>query len=221
MKVGFIGLGQMGRAMAGRLLDRGHGLTVYNRSPTAAGPFLARGAQVAGAPRDALDAEVVVTMLADDAALEAVWVRPDLAARMPASAVHLNMSTASPVMARRMAALHAAAGRAYIAAPVFGRPHVAAAGELDIVAAGPAPGIERCRPLFDALGGRTFVVGAEGVACYANIINDHSVRQRAGICGYICELAVGDVRERPALAVTQGAFPFQGPADATPRVGHD
>jgi len=80
---------------------------------------------------------------------------------MPASAVHLNMGTASLDMGRRMTVLHAAAGSAYVAAPVFGRPHVAAAGELDIVAAGPAAAIELCRPLFGVLGTRTFVVGAE------------------------------------------------------------
>ena len=161
MRVGFIGLGQMGRAMAGRLIDAGHALTVYNRSRASAEPLRARGARVADRAEEALAAEVVITMLADDAALEAVWASPGLAARMPASAVHLNMVSMSLGMARRIAALHAAAGAAYVAAPVFGRPHVAALGELDIVAAGAAPAIERCRPLFDALGSRTFVVGAE------------------------------------------------------------
>jgi len=151
----------MGRAMAGRLIDAGHALTVYNRSRASAEPLRARGARVADRAEEALAAEVVITMLADDAALEAVWASPGLAARMPASAVHLNMVSMSLGMARRIAALHAAAGAAYVAAPVFGRPHVAALGELDIVAAGAAPAIERCRPLFDALGSRTFVVGAE------------------------------------------------------------
>jgi 3-hydroxyisobutyrate dehydrogenase-like beta-hydroxyacid dehydrogenase len=106
-----------------------------------------------------LAAEVVITMLADDAALDAVWVDPGLVGRMPASGGHLNMSTVSMKMARRMTALHAAAGSAYVAAPVFGRPNVAAAGELDIVAAGLPAAIESCRPILGALGSRTFVVG--------------------------------------------------------------
>ena len=161
MRIGFIGLGQMGRGMAGRLLETGHELAVYNRTRAAADPLRSRGARVADFPEEVLGSEVVITMLADDAALEAVWVTSGLVGRMPASAVHLNMGTVSLDMGRRMAALHAAAGGAYVAAPVFGRPHVAAAGELDIVAAGPAAAIETCRPLFDALGSRTFVVGAE------------------------------------------------------------
>ncbi len=161
MRIGFIGLGHMGRAMAGRLLDLGHDLTVYNRTAATAAPFMTRGAQVADSAGDALNAEVVVTMLADDAALEAVWVSAGLVPRMARSAVHLNMGTVSPATGRHMAALHAAAGSAYVAAPVFGRPHVAAAGELEIVAAGPAPAIERCRPLFDGLGRQTFVVGTD------------------------------------------------------------
>jgi len=161
VKIGFIGLGQMGRGMAGRLLEAGHELIVYNRSRAATGPFRSRGARVAESPEQALDAEVIVTMLADDAALEAVWVTSGLVGRMPPSAVHLNMATVSLGLGRRMTALHGAAGSAYVAAPVFGRPHVAAAGELEIVAAGPAAAIERCRPLFGVLGSRTFVVGAD------------------------------------------------------------
>ena len=161
MRIGFIGLGQMGRGMAGRLLDAGHELVVYNRSRAAAESLQSRGARVAESPGQALAAEVVVTMLADDAALEAVWVNTGLVGAMPASAVHLNMGTGSLALGRRMTALHAAAGSAYVAAPVFGRPAVAAAGELDIVAAGPAAAIELCRPLFGVLGSRTFVVGGE------------------------------------------------------------
>ena len=161
MKIGFIGLGQMGRGMVGRLLETGHELTVYNRSRKAAEPFRAQGARVAEAPVEALAAEVVITMLADDAAVEAVWIVPGLVSRMPASAVHLNMSTVSLQMGRRMTALHARAGGQYVAAPVFGRPHVAARGQLDIVAAGPAAALERCQPLFSVLGSRSFVAGAE------------------------------------------------------------
>ncbi len=159
MKIGFIGLGQMGRGMARRLIDAGHELTVYNRSPAAAAPFRSLGARIAESPVQALDAEVVITMLADDAALEAVWIAGDLVSRMPASAVHLNTGTISLRMAKRMTALHAAAGRLYVAAPVFGRPEVAAQGQLDIVAAGPPAAIERCRPLFGVLGKKWFLVG--------------------------------------------------------------
>ena len=161
MKVGFIGLGQMGRAMAGRLLEAGHELTVYNRSPAAAEPFRAKGAQVAAEPMQALDAEIVVTMLADDAAVEAVWVAPGLAGRMPPSGIHLNMASVSLAMGKRLTALHAAAGSQYVSAPVFGRPDAAARGLLDIVAGGSEAAIACCKPLFDALGRNAFIVGTE------------------------------------------------------------
>jgi 3-hydroxyisobutyrate dehydrogenase-like beta-hydroxyacid dehydrogenase len=161
MKVGFIGLGQMGQAMAGRLIDAGHELTVYNRTRAAAAPLAARGARVAEDPRGTLGGDIVVTMLADDAAVEAVWIQPGLAARLPASCVHLNMATVSLGMAKRLTALHRSAGGKYVSAPVFGRPHVAAQGQLDIVAAGAAAAVERCEPLFGALGSQWFIVGTE------------------------------------------------------------
>jgi 3-hydroxyisobutyrate dehydrogenase-like beta-hydroxyacid dehydrogenase len=161
MKIGFVGLGQMGREMATRLLAAGHELVVYNRSPAPAQALRAKGARVAREARDALDAEVVITMLADDAAVETVWLKPDLVSRMPASGVHLNMATVSLGMGKRLAALHRAAGSAYLSAPVFGRPYAAARGELDIVIAGEAGAIERCRPILDTLGRQTFVVGDE------------------------------------------------------------
>jgi 3-hydroxyisobutyrate dehydrogenase-like beta-hydroxyacid dehydrogenase len=161
MKVGLIGLGQMGRAMAGRLLDAGYELTVYNRSRAAAEPFRARGARIAAEPIQALDAEIVVTMLADDAAVEAVWVTPDLIGRMPHSGLHLNMASVSMKMGKRLTALHAVAGSQYVSAPVFGRPPAAARGLLDVVAAGPEVAIARCQPLFSVLGRNAFIVGAE------------------------------------------------------------
>ena len=161
MKVGFVGLGQMGQAMAGRLLEAGHELTVYNRSRAAAEPLRIRGAQVAAEPMEALEAEIVVTMLADDAAVEAVWITPDLVGRMPPTGIHLNMASVSLQMGKRLTALHAAAGSQYVSAPVFGRPPAAARGLLDVVAGGPEAAIARCQPIFSVLGRNTFTVGAE------------------------------------------------------------
>jgi 3-hydroxyisobutyrate dehydrogenase-like beta-hydroxyacid dehydrogenase len=168
MKLGLIGLGQMGRAMARRLLDAGHELIVYNRSAAAAESFRARGAQVASKPDAALDAEVVITMLADDAAVDAVWIASGLAQDMPASGIHLNMATVSLAMGKRLAALHGAGGSRYLSAPVFGRPYAAAKGQLDIVVAGEAAAIERCKPIFGELGRQYFIVGPE--PHHANIV---------------------------------------------------
>ncbi len=161
MKVGFMGLGQMGRGMAGRLLDAGHELVVHNRSSAAAAPLQARGAQLAASPLDLLDADIVVSMLADDTAVEALCVASGFAERMPRGRLHLNMASVSLRMAQRLTDLHRAGGSDYVAAPVFGRPAAAAEGQLDIVAAGAASALARCAPLFAAMGKNVFIVGDE------------------------------------------------------------
>ena len=168
MKIGFIGLGQMGRGMAARLLARGHELVVWNRTHAIAEAMRDRGARVADHPRAALESEVVITMLADDAAVEAVWIAPALVQEMPASALHRNMASVSLALAQRLSGLHGACGTPYVSAPVFGRPQAAASGELDIVAAGPREGLARCAPLFEALGRQCFDLGDDPVK--ANIV---------------------------------------------------
>ena len=150
MNVGFIGLGQMGRPMVERLKGAGHGLKVYNRTRTSP--------EVAAKPDEVLDAEIVITMLADDAAVRAVWLDSGLARRLPKTAIHLNMATVSMGIARELAAIH---GKSYVAAPVFGRPPLAAQGQLDIIAAGSPEALQKCEPLFKVLGKQTFVVGEE------------------------------------------------------------
>jgi 3-hydroxyisobutyrate dehydrogenase-like beta-hydroxyacid dehydrogenase len=168
MNIGFIGLGQMGRGMAARLIEHGHALTVWNRTAGAAEAFAGRGARIARTPRETLDCEVVITMLADDAAVEAVWLNPALVGAMGASTVHLNMASVSLRMGERLAAAHREAGTQYISAPVFGRPQAAASGELDIIAGGPREAIARCVPLFEVMGRRWFDVGEH--PAHANIV---------------------------------------------------
>jgi 3-hydroxyisobutyrate dehydrogenase-like beta-hydroxyacid dehydrogenase len=161
MKVGFIGLGQMGRPMAERLVGAGHGMKVYNRTRAAAEPLAQIGATVVERPDELLQADIVVSMLSDDAAVAAVWLDPGLASRMPADAIHLNMSTISMEVARRLASAHQRGGSLYVSAPVFGRPQVAAQGQLDAIAAGAPQAIERCQPLLKAMAKQVFVVGEE------------------------------------------------------------
>ena len=169
MKIGFIGLGQMGRGMAARLLARGYELIVWNRTPAAAEALRAIGARVAERPQQmVLDAEIVITMLADDAAVEAVWIESGLVREVPRAALHLNMSSVSLALGRRLSALHDTHGSEYVSAPVFGRPSAAASGELDIVAAGAREAITRCGPVFEALGKRWFDLGED--AAHANIV---------------------------------------------------
>lgn len=150
MQIGFIGLGQMGTPMVERLKGAGHSLRVYNRTRSLP--------EIAADPREVLDAEVVITMLADDAAVRAVWLDSGLAARLPERAVHLNMATVSMGIARELAGIQK---DAYVSAPVFGRPPLAALGQLDIIAAGPQAAVERCEPLFKVLGKQVFRVGTE------------------------------------------------------------
>ena len=158
MKIGFIGLGQMGHAIAGNILAAGHELTVWNRSPDKVDDLVAGGARLACSPGDAATG-VVFTMLADDAALEAVSFgdKGILAASSPV--LHVSLSTISPDLAARLATAHREQGGRFVSAPVFGRPDAAAAAKLFVVAAGEPADIEECRPLFDAIGQRTFVVG--------------------------------------------------------------
>lgn len=170
MKVAFIGLGNMGSAMARNLIKAGHVLTVYNRTRSHAEPFASLGATVADTPAGAAsDAEALITMLADDAAVESLVLEPGNAiAALPAGAVHISTSTISVGMSRRLDEMHRARHQHYLAAPVFGRPDAADAAKLFVVAAGPADQIERCRPLFEAIGQKTFVAGEEAQA--ANVI---------------------------------------------------
>ncbi|MBD2771024.1 NAD(P)-dependent oxidoreductase [Iningainema sp. BLCCT55] len=165
MKVGFIGLGNMGQAMAGNLLKAGHELTVYNRTRSAADQLEQAGAKVADSASSAAhNAEVLITMLANDAAVEATILSEEgysTLETLKQGAIHVSMSTISVALSQKLAKAHQAAGQAYLAAPVFGRPDAAAAAKLWIVAGGESELIERCRPLFDAMGQGVLTVGEE------------------------------------------------------------
>ena len=159
MRVGFIGLGRMGAGMAGSLLRGGHEVTVYNRTASKARPLGEQGARVARSIAEAAGNPVVFTMVSDDAALEAVVFGDDgLLHHLAQDALHISSSTIGVVLSERLARSHADAGRRFVAAPVFGRPEAAAAAKLFVVAAGPDDAIAEARPLFDAIGQKTFVV---------------------------------------------------------------
>jgi 3-hydroxyisobutyrate dehydrogenase-like beta-hydroxyacid dehydrogenase len=170
MKVGFIGLGNMGSAMARNLIKAGHMLTVYNRTRSRAEALSPLGAKVVDSPAEAgASVDVLITMLADDRALEEVIFNNGGAIEsLRSGAIHVGMSTISVALSRRLAAEHKERKQHYIAAPVFGRPEAAAAAKLFIVAAGPIAEIERCQPLFDAMGQKTFIAAEEAPA--ANVI---------------------------------------------------
>lgn len=169
MRTGFIGLGQMGAAMAASLVRGGHAVTVYNRSAARAAPLLALGATAAATVAEACRGEAVITMLTDDAATESVVLGDGgVVAALSPGALHVSCGTISVALSRRIGQAHATAGQRYVAAPVFGRPDAAAAGKLFVVAAGAADAIAASQPLLDAIGQRTFVMSEQPDA--ANLV---------------------------------------------------
>ena len=160
MDVGLIGLGGMGTGMAKSLLRAGHRVTVFNRTASRAEALRADGATVASTPADACRAGVVMTMLADDAALESqVFGDGGILVSLPRGGIHISCSTIGVALSDRLTAAHAAAGQEFISCPVFGRPDAAEGGRLAVVAAGPKDAVDRCKPLFESLGPKLLVVG--------------------------------------------------------------
>jgi 3-hydroxyisobutyrate dehydrogenase-like beta-hydroxyacid dehydrogenase len=173
-EIGFVGLGQMGAAMAANLAAAGRRVIAYARRPEQQGKLAALGLKPTTNIANLFDCEIVISMLPDDAAVreivfgrEAVGV-DGLASGLRPGAIHLSMSTISTTAASELASEHALNGQGYVAAPVFGNPHAAKARQLYIVAAGAPADVERCRPLFDSLGQQAFVVG--GDPAQANLV---------------------------------------------------
>ncbi len=196
MNVAFIGLGNMGSAIAANLLQAGHDLVVWNRSPAKAAELVEAGARRAATPAEAAAGrDVVLSMLADDAALDAVLSGENgLIAGLASGALHVSMSTIAVATADAVAARHADKGQAYISAPVFGRPEAAAAAKLFIVTGGVPAEVERARPLFDVIGQRSFHVG--DTASAANLVK---------LCGNFAILAaIETMGEAMALAQKGG-----------------
>ena len=133
MQVGFIGLGRMGSPIAANLLAAGHELTVYNRTEAKAEPLVKRGAQLAKTPGDAARGQIVITMLADDRAVdEAVFAKDGVVAALAPGAIHISMSTISVVESQRLVKAHREKRQEFVSAPVFGRPDAAASAKLFI-----------------------------------------------------------------------------------------
>ncbi|HEX7727978.1 MAG TPA: NAD(P)-dependent oxidoreductase [Terracidiphilus sp.] len=163
MKIGFLGLGAMGTAMAHRLIAAGHELAVWNRTEGKTEPLLREGAIAAGTPAEAeLGADAVVTMLFDDDAYEQVLFGPNgLMDALEPGGLHIACSTISVALSERLMEEHARRGIDFVAAPVFGRPNVAAEGRLWITAAGTEKAIERARPVLEPLARGISIVGTE------------------------------------------------------------
>lgn len=167
MKIGFLGLGNMGQAIAANLLKGGHELVVWNRSPKATEPLVELGAKAASDPAQAFAVDVAFSIFADDKALRSVLLDSGLLDQLKGPLVHVNMATISVEFADELAERHKAQGIDYIAAPVLGRPNVAAAAQLNILAAGPGQALARVQPLFDLIGRKTWPLGDKASAANA------------------------------------------------------
>jgi 3-hydroxyisobutyrate dehydrogenase-like beta-hydroxyacid dehydrogenase len=170
MDVGFIGLGHMGSAIVRRLLQAKHTVRVWNRSREAALKLEKDGAKVVARADEACTGDAVFSMLGDDNALRAVFLESGLLDRISGDtvSVHVNMATVSVALADELAERHAQRGIDYVAAPVLGRPDAAAAGKLNIVAAGSGAAIDRVQPLLDVAGQKTWRFGER--ASRANVV---------------------------------------------------
>lgn len=161
MKVGFIGLGRMGQAMAARVLGGGHELVVYNRTRAKCADLEKAGARVATSLAEACKGrEAVISMVTDDKALTEV-VTEGVVPGLAKGAIHVAMGTHSVAVLREIGALHDKAGHVLVAAPVLGRPEAAAAGQVGVVAAGPKDAVAKLAPVFSLIGRRTFDAGVK------------------------------------------------------------
>jgi 3-hydroxyisobutyrate dehydrogenase-like beta-hydroxyacid dehydrogenase len=168
-RIGFLGLGAMGLPIAGNLIDAGHAVTVYNRTIDKTKPLADRGAAVASRPAEVVSpGGVVLSMVADDRALEEIVGSDGFLARLSAGGIHVGLSTVSPETSRALATRHAAGGSAYVAAPVFGRPEAAAAAKLWICLSGDPDARRRVRPLLETLGQAVYDFGDDPGA--ANVV---------------------------------------------------
>jgi len=169
MKIGFIGLGQMGSGMAANVLKAGYDVTVYNRTRSRAEPLITEGAHLASSIAEASQGDIVVTMLANDAAVEeVVFGDKGIAASLKKGAIHISSSTIGVALSERLTDIHAKKGQDFVAAPVLGRPDMAAAAKLFIIAAGSPAAVARCEPVLSAIGQKTIVIGEAPKA--ANIV---------------------------------------------------
>jgi 3-hydroxyisobutyrate dehydrogenase-like beta-hydroxyacid dehydrogenase len=194
--VGFVGLGSMGAPMARNLLEAGFKVTVFNRTRERATALAASGAAIAESPRTAtVPGGIVVTMLANDQALESVALGEDgLAEALGKDGLHISMSTVSPETSRKLAQEHARRGSLFLAAPVFGRPDAAAARKLWICQSGSAAAKQRAQPVLEALGQGIHDFGTEPGA--ANVVK---------LCGnFLILSAIEAMAEALALAQKNG-----------------
>jgi len=199
MNVGFLGLGSMGSAMAANILRAGNALTVWNRSAGKADDLASAGATVASTPSNLAGCDAVFAMLANDDATRETIVGSGLLAALSKDAIIVNCGTISIELARELTLAAAEAGVGYVAAPVLGRPNVAAEGKLNVIAAGSTEALDRVQPLLDAIGQKTWRVGSE--PAQANVAKIGA--------NFLIASAIGAMGEAFAIAEGNGLDPHE------------
>jgi len=202
-KVGWIGLGKMGLPMAQRLIAEGFLLTAYNRSAGPVQKLCALGAQAASSPKDLGDMDTVFTMVADDVALRSVAIGDQgCYDQLRPGAVHIDMSTVSPVLSGELAIAARARGILYLRAPVSGSIAAAASGSLIVLASGDEKAYEAAKPLLELLGKKHHYLGDGDQARYLKLAINLMLAVTAAMFGEAMALASkGQVDWRQAVAV--------------------
>ena len=225
MKIAFLGLGTMGLPMASNLLKAGYTVHVWNRSPSPVAMLAARGAQAAHSAHEAAaDADVVISILADDDAVRSIIVDGEVLAALKPGALHINMATISVALAKTLAQAHHEQRVHYLAAPVLGRVSVAEAGQLNILAAGDPQALATAQPLFDVLGQKTWICGTRPEQANAvKLAVNFMIASAIGTMGEVVALVQGhDVAKTEFLdLVTSTVFAapvYKGYGDA---IAHD
>jgi 3-hydroxyisobutyrate dehydrogenase-like beta-hydroxyacid dehydrogenase len=218
MRIGFLGLGNMGAAIAANLVRASHEVAVWNRSADKARPLVELGATLAATPKAAAAGrDVVFTMLADDAALDSVITGVDgLIAGLKPGALHVSMSTIAVATAERLAATHRAQGQGFLCAPVFGRPEAAASAKLFVVAAGDPADLRTVSPLLGVIGQRVFDVGTTpSAASLVKLCGNFMILSAVEAMGEALALAAkGGVAKQQLLEVLTGTL-FDSPVYRT------
>ena len=199
MEIGFIGLGAMGSGIAANLVKAGHQVSVWNRSPEPVEKLVRMGARRVVEPAQAFEGEAVFTMLADDPAMRSVILDGGVLEKARKGIVHVVMSTVSVGFAQELAERHRSAGIGYVAAPVLGRPDIAAAGELHVLTAGPEALVARLKPALDAFAKTHWYVGTEPYQ--ANLVKL--------VANFVLASAIEAMAEAFALAQRHGVDPHR------------
>lgn len=210
--IAVVGLGAMGKAMADNLVQAGHDVSVWNRSPGPVGELEAIGARPLASAAQAFESGVVFSVLADDHAVTQTFLTPDVLSA-GRGALHVNLATVSTKLADRATALHDKHGVGYIAAPVFGRVAVAQAGELQVLAAGPAGQIDRAQPFLDVIGARTWRLGdAPRQANVVKIVGNFLIASAIQALSEAVSMAERSGVDSALLVELLTSTLFQGPA---------